>query len=74
MDVLEYIEVVNLPGGGLFPSGIIAHLEVSNFIPCQIDVWNQVSFMNLLVIEVIQYLTGWTVYCPANLVSLRDLI
>jgi len=74
MDVLEYIQVVDLPGGRFLPAGIIPHLEIANLIPCQVNIGNQVPFMNLLVIEVIQDLTGRTVYGLTNVKSLRNLI
>jgi hypothetical protein len=53
VDVLKYIEVIDLPGGRFLSAGIIPYLEVGYFFPGQIHVGNQVSFLDLLVVKVI---------------------
>ena len=51
-DSFEDIGVIDLASARLLASGIVARLKVTNFVPSAVDVWDQVSFGDLLVVDV----------------------
>ena len=69
-DSFEDVGVIDLASAGFFASGIVARLKVTNFVPSAVDVWDQVSFADLLVVNVKQYLTTWRIDSSANRVRL----
>ena len=52
MDVAKNIAVVNFTRTRFFAAGVVADLEVSNLLPCLVDIRNEIAFGNLLVIGV----------------------
>ena len=69
-DRLKYIRVVDLTSSRFFASGIVASLKVTNLVPSAVDVGDQVSFADLLVVDVKQYLATWRINGSADCVSL----
>ena len=70
VDIAKDVPVVDLPCGRFIPAGIITNLEIANFIPACLYVGYQVPLLDLLMINVEQYLAGWTVNCLADGVGL----
>ena len=48
----EDIVVIDFTRAGFLPSGVVANLEISDLIPACFNVWDQVSFLNLLVVDI----------------------
>ena len=48
VNVLKHLGVIDFPGSGFFPTGIVSHLEVSDLIPTQVEQRDQVSSCDLL--------------------------
>ena len=53
MEMLENVLVVDLPGGGFLASGRIPHMETTDLIPGTVDIRDQISFRDLLVVDVV---------------------
>ena len=70
MNMLENIPVIDLTGSRFISSRIIPDLEVGGLIPCPINVGNDVSFGDLLMINIEKYLAGRTSYCLADFIGL----
>ena len=70
INVLEHILIIDLTCSGLVPAGIVAAVESSYFAPCGINVRDQVPFGDLLVIDIIYNLAGWSVNSPADCIRL----
>ena len=54
VDMLKHIQVVDLSGGGFFSPRVFPYLELGDLIPCPVHVGDQIAFLDLHVIEVIQ--------------------
>ena len=74
MDMLEYILIVDFPAGGFFAPGVVTQMEGGNLIPGLIDIWNQVTLGDLLVLEVIDDLAIGAVHSSTNQIGLGDLL
>lgn len=66
VNVLANFGVVDLTGAGLFSARIISCLEIAYLGPTLVDVGNEVSFGDLLMINVKQDFAGRTIDRPAN--------
>ena len=72
VDVVEDVVVVDLPGVGLFSSGVVANLEVGNFRPGFVDVWDQIAFGDLLMVEIIENFAVRAAHSAADRKALRN--
>ncbi len=54
VNVPEYIQVIDLAGCGFFPARVVAHLEISDLFPGEVNIRDQVALRDLLVVQVIQ--------------------
>ena len=70
VNVFENVGVIDFTGAGLFAARVVSCLKISNFAPGLIDVWNQIPFANLLMIDIEKDLAGRTVDRPADSVGL----
>ena len=61
MDMLEDLLIVDFPSSWFLSTWVIASLKICDFIPTQVDVCNQVSFGNLLVVNIKQDLATRTI-------------
>ena len=50
--MLEDAFVVDFTGGGLFATGVVAHLKNADFRPTAVDIGDEVAFGDLLVVDV----------------------
>lgn len=57
MNVPEDIQEIDLSGGRLSSARIIPTLEITYLIICKVNIRDQVSFMNLLMIDIKEDLT-----------------
>ena len=73
IDMSKNISIVDFTGCWLFTSRIITDLEIADFIPGVVDIRNQVTLGNLLVINIAENLAGRTTNRITNLISLRHL-
>jgi len=71
VQVFENILVVNFTCCWLIAAGRISQMEHSYFAPCSLNIRNEVTFRNLLVIKVIQQFAGRSVHSPADCITLR---
>ena len=62
--------VIDLSTSGFLAARIVAGLEIGNFIPATIDIRNEVSFGDLLMVDIEQDFAGRRVDCLANSVCL----
>ena len=69
-EVLENIAVVDLAGAGFFATGIVACLQVGDFVPRGVEAGNQIIRGDLLVIQIEEDLAGRTVDRPAERMGL----
>ena len=53
INVLHNFFIVYFPRAGLVAPGIVGNLEVSDFVPGGVDVFNKVSLGDLLVVEIV---------------------
>ena len=65
---------IDLARAWFFPAGIVPKVKMSDFAPCHVDIRDQVSFGDLLMIQVVDDLAGRAVDRLADLVGLRDLL
>lgn len=70
LQVLEDFTVVDLAGAGLFAAGVVTTLEIRDFIPGVIDVGDEISFGDLLMIDVKEDLAGRAIDRATNRVGL----
>ena len=73
VNVTEYVLVVYLARAGLFPTWVIAYVESSDVLPGFVDVGNQITFADLLVIQIIYNLAARVVHAFTNQICLRDI-
>src|SRR5690554_796959 len=71
INMFEYVSVVNFSGSGFFSSRIITDMESTYLVPGTIDIGNDITFSYLLVIHIIDDLTGRAVYCTTYHIGLR---
>ena len=71
VNMAEDVAIVDLARPGFFAPWVITTLEICNFIPAIIDVWDEVSFTDLLVVNIKQNFTGRMVDGLADLIRLR---
>ena len=71
-EILENTLEIDFTGRRFIPAGIISKMKCTDIRPGGFDIWNQVTFSDLLVIKVINYLDIRTVNCAANQVGLRN--
>ncbi len=72
--MLEHIFIIDFSGCRFLPAGIIANLEIANFIPTFIHGLDQVPLIPLHVKHVIQNFTGWAVHTFADQVGLIGVL
>ena len=72
-DVLEHIFVIDFAGERLCPPWIVANLEVSNLRPREVDIWNDISLGDLLMIDIKENLAAWRIDSPADFKGLWRL-
>ena len=53
VDVFEDIPVIDFTRRWLFAPWVVTDLEITDLVPCSIDVGNQVSLGNLLMIDIV---------------------
>ena len=66
LDVLEHIFVIDFTRERLIAPWIVANLEVGNFRPREVDIRNDISLGDLLMIDIEQNLTAWRIDSPAD--------
>src|SRR4026209_2506236 len=74
VNVAEDVPIIDLAGARLAPARIVADLEIRDFIPGGVHVRDQVSFSDLLVVDVKQDLARRTPHGATDLERLRDLV
>ena len=55
----EYIGVVDFACTGFLAPGVVTYLKVGDLIPARFNIWDEVSLLNLLVVDVEKYFTRW---------------
>ena len=70
LEVLKDLAVVDLAGAGLFATGVVTTLEIRDFIPAVINVGDEVSLGDLLVVNVEEDFARRAVDGAANRVGL----
>src|SRR5690606_23201102 len=58
VDVLEDILIVDLARSRFFSSGVVPYLKVGDLIPAKIDVGNEVTFVALHMVDVVENFAG----------------
>jgi hypothetical protein len=74
MDMGQHISVIDFAGTWLFAAWIIPDLEIPNLGPAIIDVGYEVTFGNLLMINIEQYLARWAIHSAAHRKGLIRLL
>ena len=69
-DMTEDIPIVDFTGPRFFAAGVIPRLKVTDLVPAMVDIGNQVSFRDLLMIDVKQNLARRPVHRAADQVGL----
>ncbi|MFT6574066.1 MAG: hypothetical protein ACJA16_002255 [Akkermansiaceae bacterium] len=52
LDMRGYLGGIDFAGAGFLAAGVVAGLEVGDFVPGEVDVGDEVSFGDLLVVDV----------------------
>ena len=52
VNVLEDVPIVDFSGRRLFAAGIVTHLEIANLLPGHIHVGNEVTLLDLLMVNI----------------------
>ena len=72
MEMFKNIEKIYFTGCRFISSRIIPYLKIIDLGPGKIDIRDQISFRDLLMVEVVQYFAGRAINCPSDLESLWD--
>ena len=72
VDMFEDVKVINLTCGRFLSSGIIPDMESTDIIPGHVNVGNDIPFGDLLMVHIIDNLTGGMVNGLTDHVCLRD--
>lgn len=70
VDMLEDILVIHLSSGRFLATWVIADLEVTDFIPCSVDIPDDIPLIALHMVHIEQDLAGRAVHGAADHVSL----
>jgi len=65
-DVAEDVGIIDLPGARFLPAGVVAGLYVADLVPACVDVGDEVSLADLLVIDIKKNLAARAVDCLAD--------
>jgi hypothetical protein len=52
MDVFKDVFIVDFSRSGLIAARVVPDLEIGYFVPTLLNIWNEVSFLNLLVVNI----------------------
>jgi hypothetical protein len=74
VDVLENIQIVDLPGGGFPATRVVADLKVGDLVPGPINIGDEIAFGNLLVIKVVQDFARGAADRLAERIGLGDVL
>jgi hypothetical protein len=72
VEVFEDILIVYLTCGGFIPSRVITAMKSGDLTPGRLNIGYQITFLNLLMIDVFHDFAGRSVHCPAYGICLRD--
>ena len=69
--IFKNIPVIDLPCTGFIPARVITAMESSYLVPARVNVWNEVTLSDLLMVDIIHYFNCRAVHSLAYLICLR---